>query len=105
MEMKRANHDNEKSQSVGPNINIKQSTLLVGKRMPAIIRRNIDMCDYAFHTYIAKLPFFNNQSRKQQNYCKKNVGNYYRASDMLSEMPKLLLVVGYDDVATIGVLI
>ena len=52
--MKRANHDNEKSQSVGPNINIKQSTLLVGKRMPAIIRRNIDMCDYAFHTYIAK---------------------------------------------------
>ena len=58
MEMKRANHDNEKSQSVGPNINIKQSTLLVGKRMPAIIRRNIDMFDYAFHTYIAKLPFF-----------------------------------------------
>ena len=55
MEMKRANHDNEKSQSVGPNINIKQSTLLVGKRMPAIIRRNIDMCDYAFHTYGAKL--------------------------------------------------
>ena len=104
--MKRANHDNEKSQSVGPNINIKQSTLLVGKRMPAIIRRNIDMCNYAFHNLYCKVTFFfNNQSRKQQNYCKKNVGNYYRASDMLSEMPKLLLVVGYDDVATIGVLI